>query len=239
MFLLFKLSSCIVSFYQENNIPIWLWLGKKVTVMISSPALAREVLKVHDTTFANREMIAASKVTSHGGNDVVWLPYGDQWRILRKILVSQMLTNETLDSFYYIRRQEIRNTIKQLYMQVGSPVNIGELVFLTVMNVVTGMIWVGPKTSEDRIMFRVKFRKLVNEVVGLMARPNLSDFYPGLAWLDLQGIKKGMKAAKKKMDERFDRLLIKECRLVVLKTRIFCSSYWILKRIEIPNCHSP
>ncbi|KAI7743937.1 hypothetical protein M8C21_028462 [Ambrosia artemisiifolia] len=184
-----------------------LWLGKKVTIVISSPDLAREVLKVHDTTFANRDLTAASKVTSHGGNDVVWLPYGDQWRVLRKILVSQMLTNETLDSFYYLRRKEIRNTIKQLYTQVGSLVNIGDLVFLTVMNVVTGMIWGGPKTEEDRIMFGVEFRKVVNEVAGLMAKPNLSDFYPWLAWLDLQGIEKGMKAAKKKIDERFDRII--------------------------------
>ncbi|MFS8003912.1 putative costunolide synthase [Helianthus anomalus] len=39
-----------------------LWLGKKVTIVISSPVLAREVLKVHDTIFANRDITAASKV---------------------------------------------------------------------------------------------------------------------------------------------------------------------------------
>ncbi|KAJ0476103.1 putative cytochrome P450 [Helianthus annuus] len=182
-----------------------LWLGKKVTIVISSPVLAREVLKVHDTIFANRDITAASKVSSYGGNDIVWLPYGDEWRVLRKILVSQMLTKETLDSFYYIRRKEIRNNIKHVYnMQVGSPVNIGDLMFLTIMNVVMGMIWGGTK---DGIGFGVEFRNVINEVTRLMAAPNLSDFYPGLAWLDVQGIEKSMKVAMKKIDEIFDRII--------------------------------
>ncbi|KAI3822268.1 hypothetical protein L1987_09856 [Smallanthus sonchifolius] len=185
-----------------------LWLGKKVTIVISSPALAREVLKFHDTTFANRDITTASKVSSYGGNDIVWLPYGDQWRMLRKILVSQMLSTETLDSFYYIRRKESRKTIKQLYnVQVGSPVKVGDLVFLTIMNVVTGMMWGGTKTAEDRIGFGIEFRKVISEITRLLAAPNLSDFYPGLAWFDLQGIEKGMKAASKKIDGIFDRII--------------------------------
>ncbi|KAI3687584.1 hypothetical protein L1987_81284 [Smallanthus sonchifolius] len=125
-----------------------LWLGKKVTIVISSPALAREVLKFHDTTFANRDITTASKVSSYGGNDIVWLPYGDQWRMLRKILM-----------------------------------------------------------DEDRIGFGIEFRKVVNEITRLLVAPNLSDFYPGLAWFDLQGIEKGMMAAGKKIDGIFDRII--------------------------------
>ncbi|XP_035844080.1 cytochrome P450 81E8-like [Helianthus annuus] len=144
------------------------------------------------------------KVSSYGGNDIVWLPYGDKWRVLRKILVSQMLTKETLDSFYYLRRKEIRNSIKHVYnTQVGCPVNIGDLMFLTIMNVVMGMIWGGTK---DGIGFGVEFRNVINEVTRLMAAPNLSDFYPGLAWLDLQGIEKSM-VAMKKIDGIFDRII--------------------------------
>ncbi|KAJ0692099.1 putative flavonoid 3',5'-hydroxylase [Helianthus annuus] len=92
-----------------------------------------------------------------------------------------MLTKETLDSFYYLRRKEIRNNIKHVYnMQVGCPDGIG---------------------------FGVEFRNVINEVTRLMAAPNLSDFYPGLAWLDLQGIEKSMKVAMKKIDGIFDRII--------------------------------
>ncbi|KAJ9555250.1 hypothetical protein OSB04_009864 [Centaurea solstitialis] len=188
-----------------------LWLGRKVAFVISSPDLAREVLKVHDTTFANRDMTAAGEASSYGGNDIVWSPYGDQWRMLRKIIVTQMLSKETLDSVYSLRRKEIRNTIKQLYgRRGGSPVNVGDEMFATFMNVVTGMMWGGSTTVKDgmnRVSLGVEFREVSNEMTGLLGTPNLSDFYPGLAWFDLQGIKRKTKAASKKFDGIFEKII--------------------------------
>ncbi|XP_076958499.1 flavonoid 3',5'-hydroxylase-like [Bidens hawaiensis] len=122
-----------------------------------------------------------------------------------------MLNNETMDSFYHLRRKETRSTTKLLFnMNVGCSVNIGDLMFVTIMNVVTSMIWGGIKMvedSEDRMRFGVEFRKVIKEINGLMATSNLSDFYPSLAWLDLQGIEKGMKAARGKIDGLFDGII--------------------------------
>ncbi|XP_070040234.1 ent-cassadiene hydroxylase-like [Nicotiana tomentosiformis] len=48
-----------------------LWLGKKVGIIITSPALAREVLKEQDTIFANGDAPAAAREFSYGGKDIV------------------------------------------------------------------------------------------------------------------------------------------------------------------------
>ncbi|KAL8480131.1 hypothetical protein ACS0TY_026891 [Phlomoides rotata] len=89
--------------------PIYtLKLGKKIRIVISSPALAKQVLKDQDTTFANRDIPMAGKEAAYGGADIVWTPYGPEWRMLRKVCVREMLSCNTLDSVYGLRRKELR-----------------------------------------------------------------------------------------------------------------------------------
>ncbi|KAI7749644.1 hypothetical protein M8C21_010520, partial [Ambrosia artemisiifolia] len=184
-----------------------LWLGKKLGILITSPELAREVLKLNDTIFANRDVPVAGKEATYGGNDIAWLPYGDQWRMLRKICVREMLGNQILDSVYSIRRKEVRNTVNYLYNHVGSSVNVGEQMFLTVLNVVTGMMWGGTVKSEDRERLGAEFRQVISELTGYLGMPNLSDFYPGLAPLDLQGVRKNMRVLAKRLDRIFENMI--------------------------------
>ncbi|KAK1438710.1 hypothetical protein QVD17_04520 [Tagetes erecta] len=184
-----------------------LWLGKKLGILITSPELAREVLKLNDTVFANRDVPVAGKEATYGGKDIVWTPYGDEWRMLRKICVREMLGNQVLDSVYSLRRREVRNTVKYLYNHVGDPVNVGEQMFLTVLNVITGMMWGGTVKAEDRERLGAEFRQAINEMTGYLGMPNLSDFYPGLARFDLQGVRKNMKVLAKKFDGIFESMI--------------------------------
>lgn len=184
-----------------------LWLGNTLGILITSPEMAREVLKLNDTTFANRDVPIAGQEATYGGNDIVWSPYGDQWRMLRKICVREMLSNQTLDSVYSLRRKEVRNTVNYLYNHSGSPVNIGEQMFLTVLNVITGMMWGGTVKAEDRARLGAEFRGVINDMTGYLGMPNLSDFYPGLASFDLQGVKKKMKVLAKKLDDIFESMI--------------------------------
>ncbi|KAK6158025.1 hypothetical protein DH2020_005339 [Rehmannia glutinosa] len=112
--------------------PIYtLKLGKKTGIVVTSPAVAKQVLKDHDTIFANRDVPVAGKEATYGGSDIVWNPYGPEWRMLRKVCVREMLSNNTLDTVYDLRRREIRGTIRYLYSRAGSTVDIGEQMFLT------------------------------------------------------------------------------------------------------------
>ncbi|GAA0157593.1 hypothetical protein LIER_14830 [Lithospermum erythrorhizon] len=182
-------------------------LGKVTCVVISSPGLAHEVLKDHDVTFANREIPDASRAIEYCGHDIAFTNYGPEWQMLRKVCVHHMLGNTTLVASYNLRRREMRSTIGYLYSQKGSSVNIGEQMFLTLLNVITSMLWGDTIQVEEREQVGTEFRQLVAEVTELLGKPNLSDFFPGLAWLDLQGIRKKMAMVIPRFDNIFDKLI--------------------------------
>nr|QBS13816.1 Cytochrome P450 monooxygenase [Marrubium vulgare] len=194
--------------------PIYtLKLGKKIGIVVSSPALAKLVLKDHDTTFANRDVPVAGKEAAYGGADIVWNPYGPEWRMLRKVCVRDMLSSATLDSVYGLRRTEIRHTVGYLYAKAGTPVNVGEQMFLTVMNVITGMLWGGTVTGEERAAVGAEFRQVVGEMTALLGMPNLSDFFPALERFDVQGVKKKMKVLAKRFDGIFEGIIEQRLRM--------------------------
>ena len=175
--------------------------------MVSSPSMAREVLKDQDITFANRDVPAAARAATYGGSDITWTPYGPEWRMLRKTCVLKMLNNSTLDSVYALRRREVRQTVGYLSSRVGLPVNVGEQVFLTVLNVITNMLWGGTVEGDERANLGAEFREVVSKMTDLLGKPNISDFYPGLARFDFQGIEKRMLLLARRFDAIFEEII--------------------------------
>lgn len=181
-----------------------LWLGNKLGIVVTSPSIARQVLKDHDLTLANRDVPAGARAVTYGGSDIVWTPYGPEWRMLRKACVLKMLSNTTLNSVYNLRRKQVRETVGYFYSRAGSPVNIGEQMFLTALNVITNMLWGGTMQGDERSSLGAEFREVVSEITENLGKPNISDFYPGLARFDLQGITKKMDGLARKFDRIFD-----------------------------------
>ncbi|KAB1217067.1 Cytochrome P450 76C4 [Morella rubra] len=188
-------------------------LGNKLGIVVTSPSLARQVLKDHDVTFANRDVPKAARVAAYGGSDIVWTPYGPEWRMLRKVCVLKMLSNTTLDSVYSLRRKQVRDTVWYLYNQIGSPVNVGEQMFLTVLNVITNMLWGGMVEGDERASLGAEFREVVSEMTELLGKPNISDFFPGLARFDLQGIERQMDGYMRRFDRIFDNMIEKRLKM--------------------------
>ncbi|XP_073124549.1 labd-13Z-ene-9,15,16-triol synthase, chloroplastic-like [Henckelia pumila] len=185
-----------------------LWLGSKLSVVISSPSLIKEVVRDHDTVFANRDPPVAAMVAT-GGVDIVWSPYGQYWRDMRKLFVREMLSNRNLEASYHLRKDEVRKVVKSLCMKIktGSSVEISELIFVTELNVVFNMLWGG--TMDKKIMDRIgsEFREAISKVVDLLGKPNVSDFFPVLAKLDVQGIEKETKRLMPCIDEILDSVI--------------------------------
>ncbi|KAE9459438.1 hypothetical protein C3L33_08638, partial [Rhododendron williamsianum] len=200
-----ELHKCFQTLAQAYGPIVRLQLGTKVGVVISSPAAAREVLRDNDATFANRDVPElAMDAVAKGHSDIVFSPHGPGWQMLRKVCVREVLGSATLESVYGLRRREIRNTVRYLHSQVGSPVNVGEHMFLTALNAITSMLWGVTLKEEERTRIGVDFRVAVAEAMELLGKPNLSDFFPGLAWFDLQGLKKQMMGLVGRFNKIFD-----------------------------------
>ncbi|XP_009770013.1 ferruginol synthase-like [Nicotiana sylvestris] len=188
------------------------WLGSKLCIVLNSPSLAKEVVRDQDSVYANRDSSIAGLLATYGGLDIAFSPYGSYWRDIRKLFVSEMLSNRNLEACYSLRKQEVRKTIRKVHTKIGYPIDIGELAFVTEMNVVMSMIF-GSNFVEEKEKHAkdgAEFRELVIKFTQMLAKPNISDFFPMLARFDLQGIQKEMEALLKSVENILDPA-INEC----------------------------
>ncbi|KAF8389483.1 hypothetical protein HHK36_026178 [Tetracentron sinense] len=191
-------------------------LGCKLCIVITSPSIAREVLKDQDTTFANRDVPAVGFLGSYGGLDIVWSPYGAHWRMLRKVCVREMLNNARLDALYCLRRREVRHMVTQVYSNIGTHVEVGEQMLLTMFDVMASMLWGGTLKGEERNHVSAEFRQYMEKFIGLLWTPNVSDFFPAIAWLDIQSVGRRMKKVVLWFDRVFESVIDQRLKTEVL-----------------------
>ncbi|KAJ9129439.1 hypothetical protein P3X46_033829, partial [Hevea brasiliensis] len=164
----------------QNYGPIYkLSIGQKLCVIISSPTLVKEIVRHQDVTFANRNPTIAAKTFSY-------------------VFVREMQSNANLDAFYSLRRSKVKKSVRDVYgKKIGEPVDVGELAFLTVINMISGM----------DIDIGAKFRVAVAELVEILGKPNVSDFFPFLARFDIQGVKRKMEEVSQRIEKIYDHVI--------------------------------
>ncbi|KAI3805653.1 hypothetical protein L1987_28220 [Smallanthus sonchifolius] len=177
-------------------------LGSKLHIVINSPELAKVVARDQDHTFANRNLTVAASIISYGGQDIVWSNNNSHWRKLRKIFVHEALSNKNLDACSSFRSDEVRKTIKNVFGKIGTEVDIKHVSFLTESNVLTSMILGAGSRDVGEELQMVSMN--INEIFG---RPNMSDFFPHLAWFDMQGVERDMKKQLKMMDRIIESMI--------------------------------
>ncbi|CAN6171505.1 unnamed protein product [Urochloa humidicola] len=82
-------------------------VGEVPTLVVSSREAAREVMKTHDVAFASRPLSATLRAMTDGGRDIIFAPYGDRWRRLRKVAVVELLSTRRVLSFRGVREGEV------------------------------------------------------------------------------------------------------------------------------------
>ncbi|KAJ6341949.1 hypothetical protein OIU78_009984, partial [Salix suchowensis] len=155
--------------------PIYkLRLGNKLCMVVSSPPLAKEIVRDKDTIFANRDPPISALVLSYGGNDIAWSSYGPPWTKMRKIF-------------------RARN---------ADPVDFGELAYVTSINAVLRILLGGGTIQGEKWTdFVAQLRSHAAEMMVLLGKPNVSDLFPVLARFDLQGIEKKAKRIAETLDQ--------------------------------------
>ncbi|KAL0446079.1 UNVERIFIED_CONTAM: Flavonoid 3'-monooxygenase [Sesamum latifolium] len=192
--------------------PIYkLYLGNKLCVVINSPSLVKEVARDQDSIFADRDSNIAALAATYDGNDIAFSPHNSQWRAMRKMFVREVLSNNSLQASYDLRKDEVRKAIRDVYNNIGKPVHFGELSFRTELNVIMNMMWGGVVEGEESQRVGEEFQEVVIKLVDLLGKPNVADLFPVLAWFDIQGVKKEMEGYMQSMDRIFE-YVIARCR---------------------------
>ncbi|XP_023750119.1 cytochrome P450 76T24 [Lactuca sativa] len=164
-------------------------LGRRTTIVVSSPDIAKEFFHTHDISFSSRTILDSIRAVDHDKYSIAWLPVGDQWRRLRRITNEYMFSAQCLDGSQLLRREKVQELVD--YVDGCSTnekvVDIGVAAFTTILNVLSKFIFSMDFAQYDT-MSSQECREAVMTLLELAAKPNIADFFPILKPLDPQGL---------------------------------------------------
>ncbi|KAL5726195.1 hypothetical protein ACHQM5_009258 [Ranunculus cassubicifolius] len=186
---------------QKHGPIMFLRLGLIPTIVLTSPEYTELFLKTHDSIFASRPQIQASKYLSYGYKNLVFAQYGSYWRSMRKLCTIELLSSSKIESFRSMRYEEVCNLVQ--FLKNGS--QLGEGIDLTakIYSVIEDMTYRMILGCKDRY----NFKSTLQETVRLAGLVNVSDYIPFLAPLDLQGLGRQLKATSKALDVLLEKII--------------------------------
>ncbi|PKA52399.1 Premnaspirodiene oxygenase [Apostasia shenzhenica] len=173
-------------------------LGEINFISITSPELAREILKTHDKIFACRPPLMSSTYILYNNSSLVFSPCGKYWSELRKLCAMNLFTNKRIKGFGQIRQEASRNLVERIRAAEGTlPVSMSEL-FLEVAYLTIAKAAFGKDGSS---VHQKSFFTACKEFFKLAGGFHLQEFFPSLGFLgDFTGLKARMKGIHKLFD---------------------------------------
>ncbi|XP_022637763.1 cytochrome P450 71AV8-like [Vigna radiata var. radiata] len=172
-----------------------LQLGESSTVVVSSPEVAKDVLKTYDAIFSQRPHQIAADIMCYGSTDIATAPYGGYWKQLRRICSQELLSNARVRSFRSIREAEVMNLVRYIQTNTGSCVNLSEkITYMT--SVIIARTAFGEKCKDQQ-----EFISLIKKLLKLLERLAILDLFPSHNWLHvISGEKPRLEKFHKKYD---------------------------------------
>ncbi|RVW36351.1 Flavonoid 3',5'-hydroxylase 2 [Vitis vinifera] len=185
---------------------MFLKMGTNSMVVASTPEAARAFLKTLDINFSNRPPNAGATLLAYHAQDMVFADYGARWKLLRKLSNLHMLGGKALEDWSQVRAVELGHMLRAMLelSQRAEPVVVPEMLTFSMANMI-GQVILSRRVFETKGSESNEFKDMVVELMTTAGYFNIGDFIPSIAWLDIQGIQRGMKHLHRK----FDRLLTK------------------------------
>ncbi|KAM3357122.1 hypothetical protein P3S68_023836 [Capsicum galapagoense] len=166
-------------------------LGSSPIVVISSAKLAKEVMKTQDLVFCSRPSTFCQQKLSYNSHDIVFSPYNDYWREIRKLCVLDLFSLKKVQSFSPIREDEVSRMIKKISQQA--------------LLLVLGSM---KKHTKGGDLMKRRFDELIHETQQILSSFFVSDFFPSLSWIDkLTGMANRLEKNFKYLDEFYEELI--------------------------------
>lgn len=155
-----------------------LQLGSVPTVIISSSETAKAILTTNDLDCCTRPASSGGNKFSYNGIDVVFSPYGDYFKEMKKVFVSELLSMKRVQSFAYAREAEVDKLITCLSQQANypTPVNLNEKIFALADGMI-GTVAFGKIYGTGQFKNQV-FHEVLSEATNMLASFSAEDFFP-------------------------------------------------------------
>ncbi|XP_020592817.1 geraniol 8-hydroxylase-like [Phalaenopsis equestris] len=183
---------------------MYLRLGSIYTVVISSPASAKEVLKTKDHSTSARQIPDVMQAVGHHQVSVAWLSPNQSWRYLRTLMKANLFNARSLEATQLLRRRKVQELIEYIKGKNGEIVHVARAAFCTVINLISTTFLSMDMVDIFKSESAQELKDLMSGIMEEAGSPNLSDFFPFLAPIDLQGRRRRFKAYFKKLNDFFD-----------------------------------
>uniref|UniRef100_A0A7N0TIE7 Cytochrome P450 n=1 Tax=Kalanchoe fedtschenkoi TaxID=63787 RepID=A0A7N0TIE7_KALFE len=188
-------------------------IGSVHLIPVTCPKIGLEFLKEQDATFASRPKTMASSIFSRNYLTVVFPPNGEQWRKMRKVLKSEILSPARHKWMHDKRTEEADNLVKYVYHQsLNGSVDVRSATRHYAANVIRKMVFNkrhfgqathdGSPTAAEEEHVAAIFLSLK-----YLYSFCISDYYPFLEGLDLDGHEKYVKEAYKMTNKYHDPII--------------------------------
>ncbi|XP_076895086.1 6,7,8-trihydroxycoumarin synthase-like [Bidens hawaiensis] len=184
-------------------------LGRVQAVVVSSPQMAKEVLKTNDTIFCSRPVFTGQRMITYGYKGLVLTPYNDYWREMRKVCTLHLFTQKRVQSFCPDREKEVFLTIDSIRSQITTPgsvevvINLNEMI-MTLTSTIICRIAYGKRQGQEMS----RFHELLLECQAVLVNFYFRDHFPLMGWLDhLNGSMARLKKNFDDMDEFYQELV--------------------------------
>ncbi|CDP17723.1 unnamed protein product [Coffea canephora] len=154
-------------------------LGETSTIVVTSPEMAREIYRTNDIIFASRpSQSLAFKIFSFNFADLIFSPYGNYWRQLRKICTMELLIS----------------------LQKGSTINLSRsIVSLTYSFTSRAAFGIRNDLETERFIQRI------DELNGMASEFSLADMCPSIKLLQMMST---LRFKVEKLHKQIDEILV-------------------------------
>ncbi|EAZ37779.1 zealexin A1 synthase [Oryza sativa Japonica Group] len=154
-------------------------LGELPVVVASSAEAAREVMRTRDIEFATRPMSRMTRLVFPAGTEgIIFAPYGDEWRELRKVCTVELLSARRVQSFRAVREEEVGRLLRAVAATSSSPSPAQAAVNLSALLSAYAADSAVHAIIGSRFKDRDKYLMLLERGLKLFARHTLPDLYP-------------------------------------------------------------
>ncbi|CAN6314461.1 unnamed protein product [Urochloa humidicola] len=155
-------------------------LGTVPTLVVSSAAAAREVMKARDADCCSRPDTAGARRLSYEHKDVAFAPYSEYWREMRKLFVVEFLSARRVQASRYAREAQVDKLIARLAGAGGDAVLLEDHIF-ALMDGVIGTVAFGNIYGTEQFAHKKHFHDVLDEAMSAKAGFSAEDYFPNAA----------------------------------------------------------
>ncbi|CAN7141798.1 unnamed protein product [Brassica rapa subsp. narinosa] len=208
----------IHSLMEELNTDIaCIRLANTHVIPVTSPRIAREILKKQDSIFATRPLTMGTEYSSRGYLTIAVEPQGEQWKKMRRVVASHVTCQKSFRWTLEQRTEEADNLVRYInkLCKGSEGIDVRHVVRQYSGNVARKMLFgvrhfgKGSEDGSGPGFEEIEHVDSLFKVVTHLYAFALSDYVPWLRFLDLEGHEKVVSGAMRNVSKYNDPLVDK------------------------------